>query len=131
MLVRLRDNLGNFGGLFATIKLYIDRIMRLMPANIFALFFFWKFLVLFGGDGPMFFMYQTLTDCGRHWIFHLLFLNNIIPWKRDDTCMPWTWYIANDFQFYLLLPMLTSFYYNRRKTFYYTFGGIFIVCKLI
>eukprot|EP00347_Sterkiella_histriomuscorum_P020301 403338330 len=131
MLVRLRDNLGNFGGLLATLKLIIDRAMRLLPAYIFALFFFWKFLVLFGGDGPMFFMYQTMTDCGRHWIFHFMFLNNIIPWNRDDNCMPWTWYIANDFQFYLLLPLLTSFYFNRRKTFYYTISGAFAVCKLI
>lgn len=57
MLVRLRDNLGNFGGVFATLKIYIDRAMRLLPAYMFSLFFFWKFLVLFGGDGPMFFMY--------------------------------------------------------------------------
>jgi len=24
-------------------------------------------------------------------------LNNLIPWSTNDTCLPWTWYLANDF----------------------------------
>jgi peptidoglycan/LPS O-acetylase OafA/YrhL len=24
-------------------------------------------------------------------------LNNLVPWSSNDTCLPWTWYLANDF----------------------------------
>lgn len=97
LLIQLHDNLGSFGGWTSVVRLYLDRFMRLFPTYMFALFFYWKFLVMFGGEGPMFFMYQTMTDCSKYWFWHLTFLNNLIPFKRDDTCMPWTWYLANDF----------------------------------
>lgn len=61
LLLRLKDNYGSFGGLFQFLRIYLHRVMRLIPTYIFALFFFWKFLVLFGGDGPMFFMYNDMT----------------------------------------------------------------------
>jgi len=41
--------------------IYMHRIVRLLPLYFFAIMFFWKFLVLFGGDGPLFYMYQTTT----------------------------------------------------------------------
>ena len=60
---------------------------------------------LFGGEGPMFFMYEQTTNCSKLWFWHLTFLNNIVPWGEKDTCMPWTWYIANEMQFYLTIPL--------------------------
>lgn len=131
LLIRLKEGQGSFRDWRTILRIYLHRIMRLLPTYMFALFFFWKFLVLFGGDGPMFYMYSTLTECSRFWIWHLTFLNNVIPWSSDDTCMPWTWYIANDMQFYLLVPLLTFLYYNRRRHFYYMFGGLLGICKLI
>jgi len=38
-------------------KLYLLRMTRLWPLYIFSLLVFWRFVVLFGGDGPMFFQY--------------------------------------------------------------------------
>jgi peptidoglycan/LPS O-acetylase OafA/YrhL len=94
MLCKLKDNQGVLGN-YA--KLYLDRIVRLLPVYVFTIFFFWKFLVLFGGDGPMFYMYSANTECGKYWFWHVSFLNNLIPWSEHDTCLPWTWYLANDF----------------------------------
>ena len=49
-------------------------------------------------------------------MWHLSFLNNIIPWQGDDNCMNWTWFIACEMQFFLLVPFLVSaYYYNRHR----------------
>jgi len=36
-------------------KIYLNRVVRLLPLYLFAMLFFWRIVVLFGGDGPMFF----------------------------------------------------------------------------
>jgi hypothetical protein len=131
LLIRLKVSYGSFGGWKSVMRIYLHRVMRLLPTYMFALFFFWKFIVLFGGEGPMFFMYSTMTECSKLWIWHLTFLNNVIPWSKDDTCMPWTWYIANDMQFFLLVPLFAHLYFNKRRQFYYLIGGSFGLCKLI
>jgi peptidoglycan/LPS O-acetylase OafA/YrhL len=128
LLNRMNDNDGNIGSVF---KIYLNRFMRLFPLYAFTLFFFWKFLVLYGGDGPMFFMYDTTTECSKYWFWHLLFLNNVIPWKAVDTCMHWTWYLANDMQFFLLVPLFVQLYYNRRKVFYISMACVAFVSAVI
>lgn len=55
LLVRLKDNGGSFGGWTEVLRIYLNRLMRLLPTYFFALLFFWKFLKLFGGEGPMFY----------------------------------------------------------------------------
>ena len=111
MLKKLKDNNGMLGSWG---MIYLNRLVRLLPLYMFAMFFFWKFLVLFGGAGPLFYQYHTSTECEKYWFWHLIFLNNIVPWSTDDTCLPWTWYLANDFQFFLLLPYLAQTYYERK-----------------
>lgn len=54
MLSKMQKNEGFLG---SVAFIYINRVVRLLPLYVFAIFFFWKFLVLFGGDGPLFFMY--------------------------------------------------------------------------
>ena len=66
----------------------------------------------------MFFMYTTSSECNSQLLWHIIFLNNIIPWASHDNCMSWTWYLANDMQFFLLVPLLVQFYYKRRTAFY-------------
>ena len=36
----------------------LNRLVRLAPLYYFTLLFFWRFMVLLGGDGPMFFGYD-------------------------------------------------------------------------
>lgn len=128
LLCKMNDNEGSFG---STLKIYLNRFMRLFPLYFFTLLFFWKLIVIYGGEGPMFFMYDSVNDCHKYWIWHLTFLNNLIPWAAHDNCMNWTWYLANDIQFFLLVPFLVSLFYRRRKIFYYTMGGIAFVCIII
>jgi len=127
LLKRMKENEGNVGSVLA---IYLHRYMRLIPLYFFLLLFFWKFMVLFG-DGPMFFLYDEFAQCGSRWYWHLFFLNNIIPWSSDDNCMGWTWYLANDFQFFLLVPLLAILYYRKRKACYITIGSLASVCLII
>jgi peptidoglycan/LPS O-acetylase OafA/YrhL len=128
MLTVMKENdgiLGNWG------KHYLHRLVRLLPTYLFTLFFFWKFLVLYGGEGPMFYMYTSTTECSKYWFWHVIFLNNLIPWSTHDTCLPWTWYLANDFQFYLLLPMFVTLYYKKRNWFYSVLFSLLLFSKII
>jgi hypothetical protein len=73
------------------------RLIRLLPLYYFILLFFWRFMVLVGGDGPMFFGYDYMNHCEKHWVWHMTFLNNIMPWREANACISWTWFVACDF----------------------------------
>ena len=69
------------------------------------------------GDGPI---YRQSWDslggepCKKYWWSNLLFINNLIPWKMNDECLSYVWYLANDFQFFLITPLfLYAFCKNR------------------
>jgi len=62
LLSKMNDNEGNLGSI---LKIYLNRLMRLWPLYIFTILFFWRFMPIFGGDGPMFFMYESVTECSQ------------------------------------------------------------------
>ena len=69
------------------------------------------------GDGPF---YQNSWESmfnknwDKYWWSNFLFINNLVPWKMDDECIGWVWYLANDFQFFLVTPpILYAFWKNR------------------
>ena len=112
-------------------KLILNRAIRLLPLYFFTLVFFWRFMVLFGGEGPLFFEYQNYGQCDSQWLWHLLFVNNLIPWNAIDGCMSWTWYIACEMQFFLLMPVLVENYYTNRKCFWVALGILWGTCSAI
>lgn len=77
-------------------KLVLGRYLRLAPMYYFMILFMWKFLMLFGGHGPRYFMYEEDHSCHESWFWHFTFLNNILPWKQSSNCLQQTWYLAND-----------------------------------
>lgn len=49
----------------------------------------------------------TLTDdvnCNKYFYRNLLYVNNFYP--LSEMCMMWSWYLANDFQFYVVVIIL-------------------------
>lgn len=112
-------------------KLYLGRMVRLWPLYVFTLLFFWRFMVLFGGDGPMFFQYEEHAQCGKSFIWHMLYLNNIVPWGKRDACMQWTWYLACDVQFFMLIPLLVTLYYHSKPKFWLSIGLLWFLSSLI
>ncbi|XP_018574609.1 nose resistant to fluoxetine protein 6-like [Anoplophora glabripennis] len=44
------------------------------------------------------------VNCDKFWWRNALYINNFYP--RDEFCMLWSWYMANDTQFYILASIL-------------------------
>lgn len=42
--------------------------------------------------------------CQRHWYLNFLYVNNLF--KSDDDCFGWSWYLANDMQFFIISPFI-------------------------
>ena len=55
MLSTMQENEGYIGRISI---IYLNKYMKLVPLYMFVLFFYWCFLAIFGGDGPIFFMYD-------------------------------------------------------------------------
>jgi peptidoglycan/LPS O-acetylase OafA/YrhL len=52
--------------------------------------------------------------CRQHWWTNLLYINNFHPADFHEQCMSWTWYLANDMQFFIL-GLVVLFVYVRSK----------------
>ena len=99
-------------GRFPVLHYYVHRYLRITPTYAFLLFFGAGLSIHFA-TGP----YTSLADpfgpnCAKYWWTNLLYINNLFPWKLNDQCMGWGWYLANDMQFYIIAPvMIISAYY--------------------
>ncbi|GFN98498.1 nose resistant to fluoxetine protein 6-like [Plakobranchus ocellatus] len=66
-------------------------------------------------DGPMW--PQTSIEpgeCESNWWSNFLYINNLHKFGGKPMCMAWSWYLANDMQFYIISPaiFLIMFYYG-------------------
>lgn len=84
--------------------MFLYRFLRLTPAYMFVL-----------GVNEIIMRYikansvfsTGLTDyftCEKYWWRNALYINNFFP--QGEFCMLWTWYMANDTQFYILACVL-------------------------
>lgn len=85
---------------------YIHRIFRLTPPYMLILgtiATIWPLM----GSGPLWkgFQHEYVRSCGSVSILtNLFYLNNFF--RLEDQCMGWSWYLANDMQFFCLSPFL-------------------------
>ncbi|XP_076353848.1 nose resistant to fluoxetine protein 6-like isoform X2 [Tachypleus tridentatus] len=93
---------------FKWVYFYVHRFWRLTPTLMLLLAFdavLWKHL----GSGPFWPEDGTEgTTCSNYWWRNLLYINNM--WNQTEMCMAWTWYLANDMQFYIISPMFLSIF---------------------
>ena len=97
-------------GRFPFLSYYLHRYLRLTPTYAFVIFFSWL-LMMHLADGPTYHLQtweesSSYQNCKKYWWTNLLYINNMYPWKMDDECIPWTWYLANDMQFYIFSPLI-------------------------
>ena len=97
-------------GRFPFVTYYLHRYLRLTPTYAFVLFFTW-FLAMYLGNGPRYNMNfgqesANYRSCNKYWWTNLIYINNLYPWKLMDECIAWTWYLANDMQFYIFSPLI-------------------------
>eukprot|EP01012_Entosiphon_sulcatum_P013262 TRINITY_DN1852_c0_g1_i1.p1 TRINITY_DN1852_c0_g1~~TRINITY_DN1852_c0_g1_i1.p1 ORF type:complete len:670 (-),score=111.56 TRINITY_DN1852_c0_g1_i1:530-2518(-) len=95
---------------------YFARIYRLSPVYYFVLVLYWKVLPHLT-QGPL---WPRLVDgiipvCDDYWWTNILYINNFHPFLMANECMQWAWYLANDFQFYSIVPLMIWFYFRDRS----------------
>ncbi|KER25662.1 hypothetical protein T265_06950 [Opisthorchis viverrini] len=79
----------------------VHRFIRLTPMYMLVLILYTG-LFIHSNDGPLFPQDPNKSDitfCKKNW--YVTYLNNLI--RSDETCIGWTWYLANDMQFSLVL----------------------------
>jgi len=99
-------------GRFPFLHFYIHRYLRLTPTLAFVMFFAW-FLTDHLSYGPFMALYNPFgVVCSKYWWTNLLYINNLYPWKLEDECIGWAWYLANDMQFYIISPLILYLIYH-------------------
>lgn len=90
---------------FSYPKYVVMRYLRMTPSYMMVMFFYFYVFPL-TGHGPLWYnVYERFSFCSKYWWTHLLYINNIYPARMDEECMPWAWYLAADYQFYLIAPI--------------------------
>lgn len=94
------------------VMFYVHRFIRLTPVYMIILGID-ATLYKYAANGPLWNGRGLDADnCKANWWTNLLYINNLV--ELDNMCMSWTWYLANDFQFYLFSPLLLlSLWYSE------------------
>ena len=117
----------------------LHRFIRVWPTYFVAIMIFWKIAPLVG-NGPIWATYPLLAgscdDLGALW--NLLFIDNFMDHGPSgmDYCFGWGWYLAVDFQLFLITPFVMMIYNKSKKigllvTFLLFFGSILTAFILV
>ena len=98
--------------------LIMHRLIRIWPTYIGAILFFWKVMPLLG-SGPIFGLYSRIVnECdGGGFLNNLFFIDNFKNHgpSGQKYCFGWGWYLAVDFQLFLITPFLFLAYRRSKK----------------
>jgi peptidoglycan/LPS O-acetylase OafA/YrhL len=72
-------------------------------------------LSIYVGEGYLWDQYTKyiVLRCDKWWT-NALFINNFYPTQFAEQCLGWSWYLANDMQFYIISPLILYAYYRNR-----------------
>ncbi|XP_071804203.1 O-acyltransferase like protein-like [Asterias amurensis] len=97
---------------------YFHRLWRITPVYMLSLVI-WACLAIHLGKGPvMIGLFEFAADaCGEYWWTNLLYINNLYPFPGDLglQCMGWSWYLANDMQFFIISPIILYILHKNSK----------------
>jgi len=95
-------------GSLPLVRYYVHRYIRLTPSYAYLMFFL-AYLYPLLGSGPMWYTQGPNSlqseNCITYWWTNLLYINNLYP-EINNMCMNWSWYLANDMQFYVISPII-------------------------
>ncbi|GFY71974.1 nose resistant to fluoxetine protein 6 [Trichonephila inaurata madagascariensis] len=85
--------------------LCLHRFVRLTPVYM-LLIAFNTLVFKYTGSGPFWGDDSDIGSCKQYWWWNLLYINNFLP--LESMCITWTWYLADDMQFFLVGIILMS-----------------------
>ncbi|KAH8395608.1 hypothetical protein KR222_003309, partial [Zaprionus bogoriensis] len=89
-----------------TLMMLLYRYLRLTPVYLFVVLFN-DFAVRQGLDSSVFQPAKIEHNtCRIYWWRNILYINNFFP--QHEMCMMWSWYMANDMQFYVMSVLLLA-----------------------
>lgn len=68
-------------------KIVLSRAIRFTPLYLMMILFMWKVIPIFGGSGPKFYQFEDNHGCEQTWFWHILYLNNLVPWRQSSKCL--------------------------------------------
>ncbi|XP_032070149.1 O-acyltransferase like protein [Thamnophis elegans] len=97
---------------YIALKYLWNRFLRLQPLHMYSVCLLVALYSITPWGALWEFLKLEVENCRRMWWTNLLLINNFIA--GPELCTGWTWYLANDFQFYFITPLLV-FLSSRRK----------------
>lgn len=103
----------NSSGRLGLPMFYIHRFVRLTPSYMFAIFLYSSFYPhIVSGPLGIIVKHTEEPNCKKYWWTNLLYINNIYPSHMMNECLGWSWYLANDMQFYVISPIFLYVMYR-------------------
>ncbi|XP_022094565.1 nose resistant to fluoxetine protein 6-like [Acanthaster planci] len=104
---------------------YFHRYWRLTPLFAFTILI-WMYIPQYFGYGPAWQSSAFREFCPQYWWSSLLYISNFWPKAFGEECIAWTWYLANDMQFFAISPLLMA------PLFYFPlFGWLALIATLL
>ena len=100
-------------GKFPFISFYVHRLLRLSPAYYVVIFVYFKVLPHVG-SGPLW-TFADNNNCEKYWWTNILYINNFYPISFGSICYPVTWYLAINFQLFIISPIFLLLLYHFWK----------------
>lgn len=122
-----------WAGFYKTFLIYFHRYYRLIFPLVFVTLFT-MYIMRYIGDGPMnrnLWDGLTMKNCNKYWWTNFLFINNLYPWDMGAECIGWVWYLANDFQFFIISPPIIYAYCKNRIAGYMLIGFLIFVSMMV
>ncbi|XP_033118103.1 nose resistant to fluoxetine protein 6-like [Anneissia japonica] len=126
--------LRNNNGKLNWVMFYVHRYLRLTPVYMLVIFMYTTLTPYFA-TGPLYsYIFDPnpapgvdtqITLCQDYWWTNLLYINNLYPSNLAKECLDWSWYLANDMQFFIISPFIIYLLYH------YFFAGVAVWCILL
>ncbi|KAL2718957.1 nose resistant to fluoxetine protein 6-like isoform X1 [Vespula squamosa] len=92
---------------------FLKRFVRLTPPYMFAMGIFEINSMWYSYTSQFYMIERPFEVCPKYWWRNILYIQNFFG--RETMCMSWSWYLANDMQFFVIstfLLTLSSMYFN-------------------
>ncbi|XP_038051428.1 nose resistant to fluoxetine protein 6-like isoform X2 [Patiria miniata] len=97
---------------------YLHRFIRITPAYMVSIAIWASLAIHFGQGVGKHAMFEGAAEaCRKYWWTNLLYINNLYPFPGDLSlqCLGWSWYLANDMQFFVISPVIIYLLYKNAK----------------